>query len=105
MVHQLTHQILGRRTRRQGAVDPDPHVLRQPVDQSLGREQVFDFGGADAEAERAQRAVGRGVAVAANDDHSRPDHAVLGRDDVLDALPAVIGVEQRDRMPGRWALD
>jgi hypothetical protein len=67
-------------------------------------EDVLDLGGADAEAQRAERAVGRGVAVAADDDHARPDHAVLGRHHVLDALQRVVRVEQRDAVAVAVAL-
>ena len=46
---------------------------------------------ADAEGERAERAVRRGVAVAADDRHARLREAELGPDDVHDA--ALVGVE------------
>ena len=45
--------------------------------------------GADAVRERAEGAVGRGVAVAADDRHARQREALLRPDDVDDALPVV----------------
>ncbi len=47
---------------------------------------MLDLAGADAERERAERAVGRGVAVAADDRDARHGQAQLGTDDVDDAL-------------------
>ena len=59
------------------------------LDQRLRREHVLDFGRADAVGERAERAVGRGVAVAADDRHARQGEALLRADDVADALAVV----------------
>ena len=73
----------------QRAVDPDPHVLGLGLDQRLGRQHVLDFGGADAEGERAESAVGGGVAVAADDRRAGQGKALLGADDVHDALPRI----------------
>ena len=58
--------------------------LRLP--QALRGEHVLDLAGADAEGERAERAVSGGMAVAAYDGHSRLGEAQLGTDDVHDAL-------------------
>jgi hypothetical protein len=57
--------------------------------QGLGGENVLDLAGADAEREGTERAVGGGVAVAAHDDHARLGEALLGPDDVDDALERV----------------
>src|SRR6185437_15943179 len=45
-----------------------------------------DLGSADAVSERAERAVGRGVSVAADDRRPRQGEALLGADDVDDPL-------------------
>ena len=90
------NDVLGRDAERQGAVDRDPHVLRASLDQGLGRQHVLDLGGADAEGERAERAVRRGVAVAAHDRRAGQGEALLGADDVDDALADVLDVEQGD---------
>ncbi len=74
------------------AVDLDGHGRRPRLGQRLGGEDVLDLGRADPERERAEGAVGRGVAVAAHDGHARLGQAQLGPDDVDDAL---VGVAHR----------
>ena len=81
--------VLGGDARRQRAVDLDAHVLGLGLDQRLGREHMLDLGGADAVRERAEGAVGRGVAVAADDRRAGQSEALLRADDVDDALPLV----------------
>ena len=54
--------------------------------QRLRGEHVLDLAGADAERQRAERAVGGRVAVAAHDRHPRLGEAELGPDHVDDAL-------------------
>ncbi len=71
------------------AIDPDPHVPGLGLDQRLGREHVLDLGRADAVRERAERAMRRSVAVAADDGRSRQGKALLGPDDVDHALAGV----------------
>ena len=71
----------------------DAHVLGLVLDQRLGGEHVLDLGGADAVGERAEGAVGRGVAVAADDGRARQGEALLRPDDVDDALALVELVE------------
>jgi hypothetical protein len=75
---------------RQAAVDTHQHVLGLLLDQRLGGEHMLDFGGADAVRQRAERAMRRGVAVAADDGHARQREALLGADDVDDALALVV---------------
>ena len=60
------------------AVDRDRHRLRPHLRQRLRRQHVLDFAGADAERQRAECAVGRGVAVAADDRHPRQGQARSG---------------------------
>ena len=50
---------------------------------------MLDLGRADAEGERTERAMGRGVAVAAHQRHARQGEALLRADDVADALAPV----------------
>ena len=87
------------------AVDLDPHVLGLGLDQGLGREHMLDLGGADAVGERAEGAVGRGVAVAADDRRARQGEALLRPDDVDDALArielVVIFDAEFARVPGQ----
>src|SRR5262249_47966580 len=81
--------VLGGAAGRQLAVAARPHVLRFLLDQRLGREHVLDFRRADAVGERPERAMGRGVAVAAHDGRARQGEALLRADDVNDALAAI----------------
>src|ERR1019366_4123332 len=58
-------------------------------------------GGADADRERAERAVGRRVGIGADDDHPRPHVAALGEDLVADAAHVAADVvELRDAVLG-----
>ena len=71
---------------RQLALDVDRHGLRPGLRQGLGGQHVLDLGGADAEGDRPERAVGRGVRVAADHGHSGLGQPELRADDVHDAL-------------------
>ena len=71
------------------AVDGDRHRARPHLRQRLRREHVLDLARADAERERAERAVRRGVAVAAHDRHARLREPLLGPDHVHDALAGI----------------
>ncbi len=57
---------------------------------------MLDLGGADAKSERAHRAVGRGVAVAADDRHAGLAQALFRPNDVDDALIDAVDREIRD---------
>ena len=74
----------------------DREGLRPALQQALRRQHVADFRGADAEGEGAERAMRRGVAVAADDRLARLREPELGPDDVHDAAAAVLQVEQLD---------
>ncbi len=64
-----------------------------------------DFGRADAERVGAKRAMGRGVAVAADDQEARQRQSLLRTDDVHDALPGIADPEQPDAVLGAVLLD
>ena len=65
-------------------------IHRRPqLGQRLGGQHVLDLARADAEGQRAEGAVGGGVGVAAHDGHARLGEALLGADDVDDALARV----------------
>ena len=81
--------VLGGNAFRQRAVDAQQHVLGLLLDQRLGGEHMLDLAGADAVRERAERAVGRGVAVAADDGCAGQREALLGPDHVDDTLALV----------------
>jgi hypothetical protein len=74
----------------------DRHLLRLVLRQRLGGQHVLDLAGTDAERQRAERAVGGGVAVAADDRQAGLGETELRADDVHDALVAVTHRRQPD---------
>ena len=78
------------------ALDGDRHGLERLERQRLGRQDVLDLARADAEGHRAEGAVRRGVAVAADDGDARHREAELRADDVDDALLLVAERVQAD---------
>ena len=83
----------------------DPHRLGPPLGQRLGRQHVLDLARADAERERAERAVGGGVGVAADDRHARLGQAELRADHVHDPVAAVPERIQADAELGAVAVE
>ncbi len=69
------------------------HRLRPRLRQRLRRQHVLDLGRADADRQRAEGAVRRRVAVAADDGHAGLGQALLRPDDVDDALAHVVDAE------------
>ena len=65
-------------------------------EQRLRRQHVLDLGRADAESQRAQRAVRAGVRVAADHGHAGQRGALLRSDHVHDALTQIIHAEFGD---------
>jgi hypothetical protein len=90
------HDVLGRDAAAELAVDADQHGLGLLLQQALRGQHMLDLGGADTEGQRAEGAVGRGVAVAADDGHARLREALLRPHHMHDALALVAHVEQRD---------
>ncbi len=83
---QAEDDVLGGDAGVEAAVDPNLEGLRAALQQGLGGQHVLDLGGADPDCQRAERAVGRGVRVAAHDRHARLRQAQLRTDDVHDPL-------------------
>ncbi len=81
--------VLGAHVDRRLAVDRHGHRLRPRARDRLRREHMLDVARSDAERDRAERAVRRGVAVAAHDHHAGLAEAELRPDDVHDALERV----------------
>ena len=78
------------------AIDAQFQRLGHRLQQRLRGEHVLHFARADAEGQSAERAVGRRVAIAADDRHAGLRVALLGADDVDNALARVVDVVQRD---------
>ena len=85
-------EVLGGDAEAELAVVEDAHRAGPLLDHALGGEHVLHLGGADAEGECAEGAVGGGVRVAAHDGHARLGDAELGADHVDDAL--AVGAER-----------
>ena len=102
---QREDDVLGADAGRQPAVDPDLVGLRVALEQRLRGEDHLDLARADAERERAERAVRAGVRIAADDRHARLGQAELRPDDMDDALRGVADAVQRDAELGAVRLE
>ena len=89
-------QVLGADAGRQFAFDIDRQGLGLALQQTLGGQHVADLAGADAEGQRAERAVGGGVAVAADDGLAGLGQAQFRADHVDDAAMVAVVIEQLD---------
>ena len=78
--------VLGRYAEAEATAHADLHRLRLAEQQRLRRQHMLDLAGADAERQRAQRAVRRRVAVPADQRRARQREAQFGADDMDDAL-------------------
>ena len=85
----MEDDVFGADTGGQLAVDLYPHVLAPLGDEALGGEHVLDLAGADAKGESAKSAMGGGVAVAADDGGAGEGEALLGANDMDNALSLV----------------
>ncbi len=94
---------LGVTTGSQLALDPHFERLRLLEQQRLRCQHMLDLGRADAEGERADAAVAGGVAVTADDGRAGQREALLGADDMDDALFLVGRVDIADaELRARW---
>ena len=73
-----------------------PHRLRLPLQQTLGRQNMADLGGAYAEGQRPEGPVRRRMAVAADDRHARLRQAQLRAYNVDDAAVLAVPAGQPD---------
>ena len=90
----MQDQILRADARREFAVDGDRQRLRLALQQALRGEHMADLAGADAERERAERAVRGRVAVAADDGLAGLGEAELRPHHVHDAALRAVVIEQ-----------
>ena len=70
----------------------------------LRRHHVHHFRCADAERQRAERAVRRRVRIGADDEQARLGDALLGRHDMQYALARIVDAEKRDAVLRRVRL-
>ena len=89
-------QVLGVHARPKLALDRDRQCFRLALQQALGGHHVADFAGADAEGQCTERAVGGGVAVAADDGHAGLGQPEFRADHVHDAAMDAVEIEQLD---------
>ncbi len=88
--------VLGGDARRQRAIDRDPQPPGFALPDGLGHQHMGHFRGADAEGIGAERPVGRGVAVATDDQQPGQGQPLLGADHVHDPLARIVEAEQGD---------
>ncbi len=101
----LENDVLGVDPRREPARHENAADLQRIERQALRRQHVAHLRGADAERDRAERAVGRRVAVAARDRHPRLGQAELRPDHMDDALRAALKIEQPHAVLAAVALE
>ena len=94
LADQMQDHVLGRDARCALAVEGDAHALGLGLHQRLRRQHMDHLGGADAEGDGAHAAMGAGVAVAAHQQGAGQADALLGPDDMDDALAGLAEVEQ-----------
>jgi len=93
-------EVLGAEAFGKFAVGGDAHALGLFLPQRLRHQHMGHFRGADAERKRAEGAMGRGVAIAANDQQARQRQPQFRADHMHDALAAVVEPEQGDVLIG-----
>ena len=87
------HNILSGYTRTHLIVDDDAHVTGFLLNQALRRQHVFDLGGADTESQGTKGTVRGGVRVTTHHSHAGQGGALLGADDVHNALAKIVHIE------------
>ncbi len=92
LTDKVKHQVFGRHAGVQLPVDLQFERLWEALQQRLCGKHVLDLAGADAERQSPKRAMGRSMAVAANDGHPRLRVAQLGTDDMDNTLLRVVQV-------------
>src|SRR5208282_750259 len=89
-------QVLCRHALRQLSAHVDLHRLRFFLRQALRGQHMFHFRCSNAKRQRSERAVRRGVTVAADNRHPRQRDAQFRADDVHNALLRRVHIEERD---------
>ena len=96
------HDVLAGNPGRRRAIDRDAHALWLLLPNGLRHQHMRHLRRADAEGIGAERTMGRGVAVAADDQQARQRQALLRSDHMDDALARIVEPEQFDAVPWRY---
>ena len=99
----VEHQVLRRHARPQSALDPHLHGLRLLQKQRLRRQHMLHLAGANAEGQRPQPAMARGVAIPTNNRRAGQRKPLLGPDDMDNPLLDIGIADQPDAKLGRIA--
>ena len=94
------HDVLGADARRGLAVHRNAHAFGAALPDRLRHQHMRHFRGADTESKRAERAMRRSVAVAADNQQAGQGEALLGPDHVHNTLPPIVQAKQLDPMLG-----
>jgi hypothetical protein len=78
----VKHDIFRSDTFRERTIDLYSHVLGLALKDSLGCENVFDFGSSDTESESTESTVGRSVRVTTDDGGSGKSETLLRTDNL-----------------------
>ncbi|GKT45680.1 uncharacterized protein ColSpa_05861 [Colletotrichum spaethianum] len=89
LANGVQDNVLGADTGSQLSVDLYPHVLAPLRDQALGGQDVLDLAGTNTERQGTEGAVGRGVTVTTHDGGTGEGEALLGANDMYNALSLV----------------
>ena len=90
--------VLGAHPGRQFSLEPDAHGLGFDLPDRLGGQNMCHLGRADAEGQRPEGTMGRGMAITTDDQAARQGQALLRPDHVDDPLPRVAQIEATDAM-------
>src|SRR6266851_452255 len=90
------NQVLCRNASGAFSMHQNVERLGARLNETLRRKHMLDFAGADAKSQRAERAVGGGMTVAANKGLAGLGDAEFRADDVHDALVLAVHVEEAD---------
>ena len=89
----VKNDVLGVDAGRKVAFDVDPSHLELVHCHGLRGEDIADLGRSDSEGDRTEGAVSGGVGIPTSDSRARLGDALLGTDDVNDALPSAREIE------------
>ena len=105
LADQRQREVFGSDERRRDAVETHPHGLGLAGAQRLGGQHMLHLRGADAVGEGAERAVGAGVGVSADDGHPRLGAPLFRPDHVDDAVARIGHGEELDPRVGDVAAE